>query len=165
MGRSSSIRFAFALFATAALAACGGSQPAPATSAEPGATPAADAPAEGGGDLVWKDDMPDSAKAVFMKKKVMPVMGKSFKEFDPKEFADVSCKTCHGPQMKPHPVDFLPELTFKDGKLKEAEEHPEMAKFMHDKVVPQMAELFGKPVYDPATQQGFGCNGCHKINM
>ena len=164
MGRSFRIRLGTALFAVAALVACGGSQPAPATSAEPGTAPAADAPAEGG-DLVWRDDMPDKDKAVFMKKKVMPVMSKSFQEFDPKEFADVSCKTCHGPQMKPHPVDFLPELNFKDGKLKEAEEHPEMAKFMHDKVVPQMAELFGKPVYDPATKQGFGCGGCHKINM
>lgn len=153
------IRLGTALFAAAVLAACGGSQPAPVTSAEPAAS------AEDGEQLVWKDDMPDKDKALFMKKKVMPVMSKSFQEFDPKEFADVSCKTCHGPQMKPHPVDFLPELNFKDGKLKEAEEHPEMAKFMHDKVVPQMAELFGKPQYDPATKQGFGCGGCHKINM
>ncbi|MDF3069168.1 MAG: hypothetical protein K0R38_4769 [Polyangiaceae bacterium] len=165
MGSSLSFRLAIGLFAAAALVACGGSQPAPAGPAEAGATPSTESTPEGGGDLVWKDDMPDKDKAIFMKKKVMPVMGKSFQEFDPKEFAEVSCKTCHGPQMKPHPVDFLPELTFKDGKLKEAEEHPEMAKFMHDKVVPQMAELFGKPVYDPATKQGFGCGGCHKINM
>ncbi len=165
MGRSSSIiGIACALFAAAALAACGGSQPAPNAPAEPGVTPAADG-ADGGGDLVWKDDMPDKDKALFMKKKVMPVMSKSFKEFDSKEFGEFGCKTCHGPQMKPHPVDFLPELNVKDGKMKEAEEHPEMAKFMHDKVVPEMAALFGKPVYDPATQQGFGCGGCHKINM
>jgi hypothetical protein len=154
-----------ALLAAALLVACGGSQPAASSPAEPGAPAASEMSAEGGADLVWKDDMPDKDKAVFMKKKVMPVMSKSFNEFDPKEFADVSCKTCHGPQMKPHPVDFLPELTFKDGKLKEAEEHPEIAKFMHEKVVPEMAALFGKPVYDPATQQGFGCGGCHKINM
>lgn len=165
MGRSLSMTsIAYSLFVAAALAACGGSQPAPVAAEGPGATPAVDA-ADSGGDLVWKDDMPDKDKAVFMKKKVMPAMTKSFQEFDAKEFGDFSCKTCHGPQMKPHPADFLPELTVKDGKLKEAEEHPEMAKFMHDKVAPEMAALFGKPVYDPATHQGFGCGGCHKINM
>jgi hypothetical protein len=165
MARSSALfGIASVWLVAAALTACGGSQPAPAAPGEPG-TAAADAPSGGDADLVWKDDMTDERKALFMKKKVMPVMGKSFQEFDSKEFAEPSCKTCHGPQMKPHPVDFLPALNFKDGKFKEAEEHPEMAKFMHDKVVPQMAELFGKPVYDPATQQGFGCGGCHKINM
>jgi hypothetical protein len=160
MGRSSSVLgIVSALVAAAVLAACGGGQPAPASPADEAAS------ADGGADLVWKDDMPDKDKALFMKKKVMPVMGKTFQEFDPKEFAEPSCKTCHGPQMKPHPVDFLPELHLKDGKFEEAEEHPELAKFMHEKVVPQMAELFGKPVYDPATHQGFGCGGCHKIKM
>lgn len=166
MGSSFSVRsFACSLFAVAALAACGGSQPAPAAPAEPGAAPAAEAPAAGGDDLVWKDDMPTKDKAEFMKKKVMPVMTKSFQEFDAKEFANFSCKTCHGKEMKPKPVDALPELHIKDGKMKEFEEHPEIAKFMHEKVVPEMAKLFGKPEYDPKTQQGFGCGGCHKIDM
>jgi hypothetical protein len=168
MGRSLSVLgFTLSLALAAALSACGGSQPAASAPTEPGAAPAADAPAADGGgeDLVWKDDMPDKDKAVFMKKKVMPAMSKSFQEFDAKEFANFSCKTCHGPQMKPKPVDFLPPLNIKDGKMKEAEEHPEIAKFMHEKVAPEMAALFGKPVYDPKTQQGFGCGGCHKINM
>jgi hypothetical protein len=162
MARSHGLGTFCSIVAAAALLACGGSQPPAGSPAEPGAEPAAEA---GSADLVWRDDMPDKDKGIFMKKKVMPVMSKSFKEFDAKEFDDFSCKTCHGPQMKPHPVDFLPELTVKDGKMKEAEEHPEMAKFMHEKVVPEMAALFGKPPYDPATHTGFGCGGCHKINM
>ena len=150
----------------AALMACGGSQPAPAASGEPGVTPASENAPEGAGEeLVWKDDMPVKEKAAFMKKKVMPTMGKAFQDYDAKEFANFSCKTCHGPQMKPKPVDFLPALNIQGGKMKEAEEHPEIAKFMHERVVPEMAGLFGKPVYDPKTQQGFGCGGCHKINM
>jgi hypothetical protein len=167
MGRSSSVLgIACSLMVAAALAACGGSQPAPAAPGEPGAAPAGEAPAEdGGADLVWKDDMPAKDKALFMKKKVMPAMSKTFQEYNAKDYANFSCKTCHGPQMKPKPVDFLPPLNIKDGKMKEAEEHPEIAKFMHEKVVPEMAGLFGKPQYDPATQQGFGCGGCHKINM
>lgn len=164
---SSSLRLgiSWSFIAAAALLACGGGAPAPATPAgtEPGASPAAEA--DNGADLKWDDSLPAKDKAIFMKKKVMPVMSKSFNEFDPKEYASIGCKTCHGPQMKPHPVDFLPELHIKGGKMAEAEEHPELAKFMHEKVVPQMAELFGKPVYDPATKSGFGCAGCHKMDI
>jgi hypothetical protein len=148
----------------AALGACGGSQPAATAPGEPGAAPAADAPAEGSSD-VWSDSMSDKQKAEFMKKKVVPAMSKTFQEFDANKYADFGCKTCHGPQMKPRPVDFLPELHMKDGQLAEAAEHPELAKLMSEKVSPQMAEIFGKKPFDPATGEGFGCAGCHKMNM
>lgn len=164
MGRSSFIyKLACSGGLAIALAACGGSQPAASSPAEPGVAPA-DAPAEGSAE-VWSDTMPDNLKAEFMKNKVLPAMAKTFQEHDAEKYAKFDCKTCHGPQFKPHPVDYLPELTFKDGKLLEAEKHPEMAQFMSEKVSPQMAEIFGKKPYDPATQQGFGCGGCHKINM
>lgn len=166
MARSLSLLgISWSLVAAAALLACGGSQPAPAAPSEPGAEPAAEGGSAEGADMVWSDSMPTKDKGVFMKKKVLPAMSKTFKEFNAKDYDNFSCKTCHGPQMKPKPVDFLPELHMKDGKLKEAEEHPEVAKFMHEKVVPEMAALFGKQPYDPATQQGFGCGGCHKMNM
>lgn len=167
MARSSlrlGLGLSWSLIAAAALVACGGGQPTPASPSEPTVAPAAEA--EGAAaDLKWSDDMPVKDKGVFMKKKVLPEMSQLFKEYDAKEFADFSCKTCHGPQMKPKPVDFLPELHVKDGKLVEAAEHPEIAKFMGEKVSPAMAELFGKPHYDPATGKGFGCGGCHKMNM
>jgi hypothetical protein len=146
-----------------ALLACGGSQPAATSPAEPGAEPAAEAP--GGGAEVWSDTMSTKDKAAFMKAKVMPEMSKVFQDYDAKEYANFSCKTCHGASMKPKPVEALPELNIKDGKMVEAEKKPELAKFMHEKVVPAMAGLFGKPEYDPATQKGFGCGGCHKVNM
>ena len=104
-------------------------------------------------------------KAAFMKAKVMPAMSKVFQDYDAKEYANFSCKTCHGKDMKPKPVMALPELNMKDGKMVEAEKKPELAKFMHEKVVPAMAELFGKQPYDPKTNSGFGCMGCHKVNM
>lgn len=109
--------------------------------------------------------MSDKEKGAFMKKKVMPAMSKVFKDHDAKEYAEFGCKTCHGPNFKPHPVDFLPTLHFKDGKMAEAEKEPEMVKFMHDSVTPAMAELFGKKPYDPATNEGFGCKGCHNVEM
>jgi hypothetical protein len=167
MGRLNCFGFSIAVLLSASLWACGGSQPAPSAPAapsEPGAAPAGEAPAEGG-DLVWKDDMPTKDKATFMKKKVQPAMAKVFQDHDAKKYANFSCKTCHGADMKPKPVDALPELHFKDGKLEEEAKQPEMFKFMHEQVVPKMAELFGKQPYDPKTNTGFGCNGCHKINM
>jgi hypothetical protein len=165
MARSSfglGLGLGWSLVAAAALIACGGAQPAPATPGEPGAAPESEA---SGADLKWSDDLPVKDKGVFMKKKVLPEMSKIFKEFDAKTYEKFSCKTCHGPQMKPKPVDFLPELHMKDGKLVEAAEHGDIAKFMGEKVSPGMADLFGKPHYDPATNQGFGCGGCHKMNM
>jgi hypothetical protein len=163
MGRSSYFfGLSWSVIAGAAMLACGGSQPAATTPGEPGAEPA-DAPAGGG--EVWSDSMSDKEKGIFMKKKVVPPMAKTFQEYDSAKYADFGCKTCHGPAFKPHPVDFLPELHMKDGKLVEAEKEPKMAEFMSQKVSPQMAEIFGKKPFDPATGEGFGCNGCHKIAM
>jgi hypothetical protein len=156
--------YCLGLLLATALVACGGAQPAAEAPAAPGAAPAAEAPG-GGAELVWKDDMPTKDKAEFMKQKVMPAMSKTFQEYDAKKYAKFSCKTCHGPEMKPKPVDALPELHFKAGKLAEADTNPDIVKFMHDKVSPQMADIFGKKPYDPATKEGFGCNGCHKVNM
>lgn len=115
--------------------------------------------------MVWKDDMPTKDKAAFMKKKVMPAMSKTFQDYDAKKYANFSCKTCHGPSMKPKPVDFLPELHFKGGKITEAAKQPDMVKFMAEHVEHDMAGLFGKAPYDPKTGTGFGCNGCHKVQM
>jgi hypothetical protein len=157
------------LLAATALMACGGSQPAANAPGEPAATPPGETPAAeapgGGGELVWKDDMPTKDKAEFMKKKVLPAMSKTFQEYDAKKYEKFSCKTCHGADMKPKPVDALPELHFKAGKLTEADTNPDIVKFMHEKVAPGMADIFGKKPYDPATKEGFGCNGCHKVNM
>ena len=160
MGRSRlSFNLCGAMLVASALLACGGSQPAASAPGEP----AAEAPA--GSPEVWSDTMPVNSKAEFMKKKVMPAMSKTFQEHDPKKYADAKCALCHGPQFKPHPADFLPQLHFADGKLKEAETEPDMVKFMHDQVAPQMAEIFGKKPYDPATNEGFGCKGCHVVKM
>ena len=164
MGRSSRFLTLIGSVALAGvIAACGGSQPA-ASAPGDGAAPAADAPAEGSAD-VWSDSMSDKQKGEFMKKKVVPAMSKTFQEFDGKKYADFGCKTCHGPQFKPKPVEFLPELHMKGDKLVEAEAHPDVAKFMSEKVSPQMAEIFGKKPFNPETKEGFGCTGCHKIAM
>jgi cytochrome c553 len=146
---------------SAVLAACGGGQPAPAT---PGAEPAASASSAAAVPTVWSDSMTMEQKSAFMKARVVPSMAPVFKAADPKEFAEVECKTCHGPEYK-EPKEFLPKLTMKDGKITSFAEKPEISKIMAEKVVPEMAKAMGLPPYDPATHQGFGCGGCHAIEM
>jgi hypothetical protein len=166
------------------LAACGGS-PAPAPEAPPPppppaaseappapeapkaeapAAPAApEAPAAPAHD-VWTKDLTKDQQVAFMKKNVVPEMEPVFKAFDAKAFDKFSCKTCHGPAYK-NPHDFLPKLTFKDGKITSFEKKPEISKFMAEQVVPHMATAMGMKPFDPATKEGFGCGGCHTINM
>ncbi len=149
----------------ASLWACGGSQPAASSAAGEApageATPAEADPAVPG---AWSDTLSDKQKAEFMKAKVMPAMSKLFLEHDAKAYENFSCKTCHGPQFK-DPDEFLPPLVIKGGKRTADLTKPELVKFMSEKVMPEMALLFGKQPYDPATNQGFGCAGCHEMKM
>ena len=42
-------------------------------------------------------------------------------------------------------------------------EKPEMVKFMHEQVEPEMAAAMGQQPFDMKTKTGFGCKGCHSI--
>ncbi len=131
------------------VASCGG----PPQPAVPTAAPAA-----------WSNELSREEKTAFMKVHVEPRMSKVFKEMDPTRHADFGCKTCHGPVIG-FPRDFLPKLAMQEGKLTAFADKPQVAKFMAEKVVPEMASILGKPPFDPATKQGFGCKGCHTIDM
>ena len=146
---------------TTLVTACGGSAP-PATSAT--STSSAAEPETAKTPIVWSDKLSKEQKAAFMKQSVLPEMSKVFQTANAATYANFSCKTCHGPDYR-NPPDFLPKLKLKDGNLTAFAEKPEIAKFMHEKVVPAMATLFGEQPYDPKTKQGFGCAGCHKIEM
>ena len=169
------------LFLTvAAAAACGGAAPAPTTPAAPtdssmpattaapsaaaSAAPPPAAQAETTAPSGWTKDLTKPQQVAFMKTKVMPVMGPAFKAHDATKYADFSCKTCHGPKLL-NPHDFLPHLTLAGGAITSFKDKPEVSKFMHEVVVPQMAGAFGQPAYDPTTKQGFGCGGCHTVDM
>lgn len=109
----------------------------------------------------WSE-MSDTQKLVYMKEVVTPKMAASFQAHDPQEFAEFNCATCHGPGASTGnfhmPTDALPKLG--DFEL-EKQEHPKGMAFMMEQVVPQMAELLSMPRFDPSTQKGFGCFGCH----
>ncbi|MFO0679985.1 MAG: hypothetical protein U0169_25915 [Polyangiaceae bacterium] len=129
--------------------------PTPAPSATTAAAPAAP-------ETVWRHEFTKDQAVEFMKARVLPPMSKVFHDYDPKQFAEVTCKTCHGPKYQ-EPKDFLPKLKLKNGALDIPKKDQAMAKFMGEKVVPAMADAMGMKPYDPKTHEGFGCGGCHTI--
>jgi len=102
--------------------------------------------------------MTKDQQVAFMKKNVVPEMGPVFKGYDAKRYAEFGCKTCHGPKFK-DPKEYLPKLTFKDGKLVSPADEPELAKFMFEQVTPHMAAAMGLKPFDMSTHTGFGCGG------
>src|SRR5579864_3083792 len=113
----------------------------------------------------WKDQTHDE-RMVTMKKLVYPTMKDEFIRFDPKDFSDMTCATCHGPGARdktfkmPNPK--LPKLPTTDaGFEKLKKEHSEIVQFMMNTVVPKMAAFLGERPYDPQTREGFGCFRCH----
>lgn len=109
----------------------------------------------------WSE-MTHAQKLVYMKEVVTPHMAQTFQAYDAEAFAQFNCGTCHGPSAAEGnfemPTAALPRL----GDFEVAKkEHPKGMAFMMQKVTPQMAELLHLPAFDPATQKGFGCFGCH----
>jgi hypothetical protein len=176
----------------ALLAACGGSQPAPSTppsamasdsgvSAAPAASATAAPDQPDSGAMVasvdaaaapaaksWKD-MSHEERLALMKDSVLPKMKAAFQSFDAKDYADFSCKTCHGEGVKKGKFDMpypgLPKLDAKDGFKKIAAKHPAAMKFMEQTVEPTMADILGLPKWDQATNPtGFGCQNCHLMD-
>ena len=114
--------------------------------------------------------MSKDQKIEHMKEAVMPKMGELFGSFDGDRYAKITCATCHGPGAKEGkfemPSAALPKLTMPTGDgepfAEEMKAHPEVTKFMMQQVTPEMVKLLpGVEPYDPATQKGFGCFGCH----
>ncbi len=155
--------FSLCLFVATALAACGGQTPEPLAPSgpeevKPTATSEVTAPEK------WDDDLSMPQKAAFMKAHVVPRMGGVFQAFNSARYAEFGCKTCHGANMK-DPNEYLPHLSLRDGRLTAFAERPEVAKFMAEKVVPEMASTLGEPPYDLTTHKGFGCAGCHTVDV
>lgn len=157
------VRSFFFTSALLASAACGGKSVAPQSTTSAGGASDAPPPA----DMAFKDMNADQRMA-FMKLSVMPAMKAAFQEFDAQEFAEFTCKTCHGEGAvdgsfeMPNPN--LPRLPKPENFAEYAKEpkHGKAIEFMAMKIKPEMAKLLKMSEFDPKTNTGdFGCQGCH----
>ncbi|MBK8410946.1 MAG: hypothetical protein IPL19_23660 [Sandaracinaceae bacterium] len=115
----------------------------------------------------WSELDHDARMAV-MSTEVMPAARRLFQGFDAERYSSVSCGTCHGEASAarheyamPNP-DLYP--LFPTGTPQQAamvQEHPEMVRFMHNHLLPEMQSILGADAYDPETQTGFSCFSCH----
>lgn len=112
--------------------------------------------------------MTPEQKGKYMGAVVMPRMKELFVAFDSKEFGNFSCGTCHGNDAKerqfkmPNPnLPVLPGDEAGFGAL--MKDHPDVMKFMAEKVKPEMAKLLGMPERGPNNHEptAFGCTHCH----
>lgn len=161
---TSTVIFSFAGLSLLAACATPPSAPQPASAAA--TKPAADA-IVGPPKVAWAD-MTKEQKGKFMKAVVMPKMGPLFAKFDPDEFKEVKCSTCHGKDPKANgfkmPSADLDELpSTPEGFAELAQKKPKMVAFMRDVVKPQMAAVLGLRDFDPSKphEGGFGCMACH----
>ena len=147
-------------------AACGGKPSSTSTTPPSGADPKEVAPPAG---MAFKDMNADQ-RVAFMKLSVMPEMKKMFQEFDGKQFADFTCKTCHGKGAEDGSFD-MPNADIKV--LPDEAHFPDYMKdpkvntwvmFMGGKVKPAMAKLLMVPEFNWETKTGeFSCGACHMI--
>lgn len=176
MNALSTLRIAPLIASAALLAACG-SAPPPEPPPSPVVPPPPAADETSSEEMMDEDDEPEAAAPVatpkwggmnheqkreYMKTAVMPKMAAEFKAFDADEFGQMNCATCHGVKAKEGKFEMpnaaLPKLS-PDGKWAKLDQ--KAVAFMKTKVVPDMATLIDAKPYDPATQKGFGCFGCH----
>ena len=155
---------------TPAKTAAAGKQ-VPVAATPPAAAPAA--PAFAGSKIPW-DDMTKVQRTKYMKTVVTPRMKTIFQAFDPVEFKNFNCATCHGKdaekrkfQMPSGHVHHLPSTpeAFQATMAKEPT-WPKWVEFMGKKVQPPMAEMLGQHLFDPKNPKagGFGCMACHVID-
>ena len=121
--------------------------------------------ADAGGGIDWAG-MGFKDRQKYMQNTVEPAMRKLFQEFDSKRYANFGCSTCHGKNQvavsskMPNSLPPLDPAKMPDPASANAYE-AKFAKFMMQKVVPEMATLLGDEPFDPGTGKGFGCFGCH----
>ncbi len=105
----------------------------------------------------WSE-MTDAQKSTYMATDVTPQMAEIFKAYDADYYADFGCATCHGADAATNGYAMPSDIHDLSVPPPEASAGP-TAEFMHNEVVPKMAELLDMEVYDGTS--GFGCYGCH----
>jgi hypothetical protein len=102
----------------------------------------------------------------YMMRTVRPTMARLFRAYDPVEFAEFSCSTCHGEDAhaRRHEMPSVLPTLWPTGSIQQkrtVDRHPRTVKFMFNEVRPAMRDLLGLEDFDPETGTGFGCFNCH----
>ena len=111
-------------------------------------------------------EMTTDERGAYMAEHVLPTMTELFTAYYPERYADFSCKTCHGGDAREvsfHMPNGLPPL-WPSGTPEQQQmvrEHPDMARFMFNRVLPTMTQLLGQPAWDNVEKTGFSCYNCH----
>lgn len=148
-----------------ALVSCGGTEaaPAPAANTTAGGSQVDPVPSP---PKPW-EEMSYGEKQDWMGAEVLPRMAPLFEEFDPERFANFSCDGCHGSYANgrnfemPNPDILTLHPSGSPEQQQMVQDHPQMVRFMFNRVVPTMQTLLGAPDYDAETQTGFTCFACH----
>lgn len=137
--------------------------------------PSCAAPARDGSDSAeveastrrWSE-LDREARMAVMTTEVMPAARRLFQGFDAERYSRVSCGTCHGEASAARHEYAMPNpelyALFPTGTPEQAamvQEHPEMVRFMHNHVLPEVQSILGADAYDPDTRTGFSCFSCH----
>ncbi len=112
----------------------------------------------------WADTLTREEKTAFMRANVKPRLLKAFQAVDAAKYGSFGCKSCHGPQMKTT-KEHLPVLTMKGGELTAFKERPQVAKWMAEKVVPEMNVAMGRKDAPDDPRGSKGCGTCHAIEV
>ena len=105
-------------------------------------------------------DLSFTERLAYMENLVEPPMRTLFQEFDPVQFEDFGCATCHGEDAAEIEYELPNGVTPISFPLDVSEPgREELAEFMDDVVKPQMAALVDE---QPFPQGDFGCFACHE---
>jgi cytochrome c553 len=149
------------------LAACGSTTPADNTTPPPdeqtSEPPSGEIPSP---PKAWAE-MTRAERQSWMVAEVLPRMAPMFEEYDSQRFADFDCAGCHGADAAarnwamPNPNILALHPTGSPEQQQMVQDHPEMVRFMFNRVVPAMQTLLGAEAYDAETGTGFSCYACH----
>ena len=102
-----------------------------------------------------------------MSTEVLPAARRLFQGFDAERYSSVTCATCHGEDgaerawAMPNPSLYALYPTGSAEQQAMVRDYPEMVRFMHNHLVPEMRAILGAESYEESSHSGFACFSCH----
>ncbi|MCA9579635.1 MAG: hypothetical protein R3B40_17120 [Polyangiales bacterium] len=113
------------------------------------------------------EDLDHDARMAVMSTEVLPAARRLFQGFDAERYSSVTCATCHGEDgaerawAMPNPSLYALYPTGSAEQQAMVRDYPEMVRFMHNHLVPEMRAILGAESYEESSHSGFACFSCH----